>query len=278
VWDGSGESMNVALGVTWNPRGELPRFERLLPQLEQVYSGLAVSFPPVTDAGVTRVFAEGKYAGQPNLRVFVNQEWSAGRYMALRTALLFEADYIHYADMDRLLRWVETQPEEWQQSVQAIQLTDCLVMGRSEAAYHTHPKSLVQTEAISNRVVSQFLGLEMDVSAGSKGFSRLAAEFLAANTRPSRALGTDAEWPILLKRAGFRVDYLVVNGLDWESADRYQEQAADPEGQRSAAEQVDTDPQNWAWRVQVAHEIVEVALEAAHREIGCQDLGHRSHA
>jgi len=259
--------MGVALGVTWNPRGEMPRFERLLPKLQQVYAGLTISFPPVADAGVTRAFTEGQYAGRSDMFAFVNQEWPSGRYMALRHALQFEADYIHYADMDRLLRWVETRPEEWRQAVRAIQATDCLVMGRSEAAYRTHPKSLVQTEAISNRVVSQILGREMDVSAGSKGFSRPAAEFLAANTLPGRALGADAEWPILLKRAGFRVDYLVVDGLDWESADRYQQQAAGPEGQRLAAERVDADPQNWEWRVRVAGEIVQVALEAAQREI-----------
>jgi hypothetical protein len=169
--------------------------------------------------------------------------------------------------MDRLLRWMEVRPQEWRQAVEAIQRTDCLVMGRSEAAYETHPKSLILTEAISNRVVSQILAQEMDVSAGSKGFSRSAAEFLVQNTRPGRALGTDAEWPILLKRAGFRVDYRLVDGLDWESADRYQEQAANTRDQRLAAEQVDADPHNWEWRVRVASEIVEVALEASRREL-----------
>lgn len=127
---------------------------------------------------------------------------------------------------------------------------------------------MLLTEAISNRVVSEILGQPMDVSAGSKGFSRRAVEFLVGNTQPGRALGTDAEWPILLKRSGFRVDYLVVDGLDWESADRYREQAADPEDQRLAAEQVDADPASWEWRVRVAGEIVEVALEAAQRRLG----------
>jgi hypothetical protein len=259
--------MSVVLAVTWNPRGEMPRFERLLPQLQQVYAGLAISFPPHADPGLTRAFTSGQYTGKDGLLAFVNNDWSAGRYMALQTAVQLQADYIHYADMDRLLRWVETRPQEWRHAVEAIQWTDCLVMGRSVAAYRTHPNSLILTESISNRVVSHFLGREMDVSAGSKGFSRGAAEYLAENTHPGRALGTDAEWPILLQRAGFRVDYLVVDGLDWESADRYQEQAADPGDQRMAAEQVDADPASWEWRVRVAEEIVEVALEAAGREI-----------
>lgn len=257
--------MGIALAVTWNPRGEMPRFERLLPQLRQAYQGVVISFPPAADPVVIQAFTDGQYAGRSDILTFSNKEWPSGRYMALCTALQIPADQVHYADMDRLLRWVETRPQEWQQAVRAIQTTDCLVMGRSQAAYQSHPKSILLTEAISNRVVSEILGQEMDVSAGSKGFSRQAAEFLAANTHPGRALGTDAEWPILLKRAGFRVDYLVVDGLDWESADRYQEQAADPENQQRAAEQVDADSQSWEWRVRVAGEIVEVALESARR-------------
>jgi len=260
--------MSVVLAVTWNPRGEMPRFERLLPQLKQVYTGMAISFPPVADPVVTRAFIAGGYAEPPGVKAWVNQEWSAGRYMALRIGVQFQADYVHYADMDRLLRWVETRPQEWRDAVQAIQSTDCLVMGRSEAAYNTHPDSLILTEAISNRVVSHFLGREMDVSAGSKGFSRPAAEYLVENTRPGRALGADAEWPILLRRAGYRVDYLEVDGLDWESADRYQEQAANPGDQRLAAERVDDDPLSWEWRVRVANEIVQVALDTAKRKLG----------
>jgi hypothetical protein len=255
--------MSVALAVTWNPRGEMPRFERLLPQLKQVYSGLAISFPPVADPGITQVFLAGQYAGLSDVTAWVNQEWSAGRYRALDMAVKYHADYVHYADMDRLLRWVETRSDEWRQAVEAIEETDCLVMGRSEVAYRTHPTSLTLTEAISNRVVSHILGREMDVSAGSKGFSRQAAEYLVAKTCPGRALGTDAEWPILLQRAGYRVDYLEVDGLDWESADRFQERAANSDDQRLAAERVDADPSNWEWRVRVAIEIVEVALEVA---------------
>jgi hypothetical protein len=70
---------------------------------------------------------------------------------------------------------------------------------------------------------------------------------------------------VLLHRAGFTVDYVQVDGLDWESADRYQHAAAGQEGQRQAVEAYDSDPQNWAHRVAVAAEIVEAGLEAARR-------------
>jgi hypothetical protein len=187
--------------------------------------------------------------------------------MALKLALETEADHIHYADMDRLLRWVETRPDEWRQTLRAIWEADCLIVGRSEQAYETHPKALIQTEQISNRVVSALVGQPMDVSAGSKGFSRRAVKFLMANTEPGRAMGTDGEWTVLLHRAGFRVEYLAVDGLDWESADRYQEQAADGARQRQMAVEYDVDASNWAARVQVALEITQAALDADQRTL-----------
>jgi hypothetical protein len=252
--------MTVALAATFDPRGEIGRLQRLYPQLQAMYANVAVSLPPwARDEDIWAVKTLG------GIQVHVNDEWSHGRYMALKLASDTHMEHVHYADMDRLLRWVETMPHEWRQSVNAIREADCLIMGRTEQAYQTHPQALVQTEQISNRVVSALVGLPMDVSAGSKGFSRRAVHFLMANTTPGRAMGTDGEWTILLHRAGFRIDYRAVDGLDWESADRYQERAADGARQRQLAVEYDADARNWAARVQVALEITQAALDAAQR-------------
>jgi hypothetical protein len=107
----------------------------------------------------------------------------------------------------------------------------------------------------------------MDVSAGSKGFSRRAAAFVMANTVPGRALGADGEWTVLLHRADFQLNYLEVDGLDWESADRYQARAADGHRQRQLADEYDANAENWAARVQVALEITQAALDAMQRTL-----------
>jgi len=255
--------MTLALAAAWQPRGELARFQRLLPELGQVYDELVISLPPQPDP----VLVEALRASNPRLTVAITNDWSWGRYTALQMALETHCNHIHYADFDRLLRWVETRPEEWQRTVSAIQEADCLLVGRTPAAYATHPQALVQTEAISNRVISHLLGRPVDVSAGSKGFSRAAAAYVIANTLPGHALGTDGEWPVLLQRAGFRVDYISVDGLDWESADRFQEQAANPYSQRQAAGAYDADPQNWQHRIAVAMEIVHCGLVASVRDL-----------
>lgn len=254
--------MSLALATAWRPRGELERFQRLFPDLEQVYASIAVSLPPET--GTDTVSALETI---PGLRFEIAQDWSWGRHLALLRALESRASHIQYADCDRLLRWVETQPEEWRWVAGEILRHDCLVIGRSETAYRTHPKALVETEAISNLVTSFLIGQILDVSAGSKGFSRAAAEYLAVHSQPGRALGTDAEWLVVLKQAGFAVDSISVEGLDWESADRYQDKAAGSGDQQRAAEDYDADPKNWQDRVRIALEIVQSGLEAQIRSL-----------
>ncbi len=259
--------MDLTLTTTWNLRGELPRLQRLLPRMQEVYNYILAVIPPesiIGEAGMEQVMTIKKLGG---LQVCQTSNWSEGRYIALQRSLAAACTHIQYADMDRILRWVETRPDEWRHAAEMVTRCDCLIIGRSPAAYRTHPQALTQTEAISNRVVSHFLGRSMDVSAGSKGFSREAAEYLVANTIPSRALGTDAEWPILLHRAGFHLDYIEVDGLDWESADRYREKAADAHSQRALAEAYDADPQHWASRVEVAMEIVDMAVETISRSM-----------
>ena len=254
--------MTIALATAWQPRGESTRFRILLPQIQDAYSRIAFSLPP----GVKTDLVE-QLNDLPQVTAFATAEWSHGRYKAMQTAADFNPDHVHYADFDRLLRWVETRPEEWAQVLKRIPNYDCLIMGRSPSSYQTHPNALLETESISNHVVSYLLGQRMDVSAGSKSFSLQACELILTNSNPGNALGTDAEWPLILKKLGFTINYIEVDGLDWESADRFQDEAADIHNQREAAKQYDAQPGNWSHRVAVAMEIVQVGLDTMSRDI-----------
>jgi hypothetical protein len=253
--------MNVALATAWRPRGEDRRFKKLLPELVEVYSFIAVSLPPDVDDRILEFSST-----LSGVKTTVTRNWGEGRHACLEAALDGAVDAVHYVDFDRLLRWVETRPEEWKTSVLALEGKDCILFGRTAAAYATHPQALVQTEAISNRVVFHLLGMAVDASAGSKGFSRAAVDFLLAHSRPGRALGMDGEWPVLLQRAGYRVEYIEVDGLDWESADRYQDVPAGSERQSRTAAEYDRDASNWRHRAAVAEEIVAAGLEASLRK------------
>jgi SAM-dependent methyltransferase len=258
--------MSIVLATTWYPRGELPRFAQLLPRLLEGYCSIVISYIPGIDTDVQEEFVSGKFASNHGVIFFENEDQKMGRYLAVKKALEAGADYIHYVDMDRLLRWVETRPDEWMQMLKQIEKFDCIIFGRTEEATHTHPQALIMTEKASNQVVSFFLEREMDVSAGSKSFSRAAAQYIIDHDGGGNSIGTDAEWPIRLKQAGFGLEYIQVNGLDWESADRFQPQAANAEQQKQAAAEYDADPEHWVKRVEIANQIIQTALEVGSKK------------
>jgi len=126
--------VSVTLACTWRPRGEMSRFQEIRPQLELVYEDVIVSVPPDVNLDDVRTLEE-----QPKVFVVVTPDWSWGRHLALQQSLETSASHVHYADLDRLLHWVETKPLEWQRTLEAIQKTDCLIIGRTEKAFRTHP-------------------------------------------------------------------------------------------------------------------------------------------
>lgn len=254
--------MSIALAATYHPRGEIDRLEWLYPTLQTTYSHIVISLPPVTTPDDAARLAQLEGA-----RLFVNADWSHGRYMALKAALETDAAHIHYADMDRLVRWIETRPAEWRAAVAQVQRAECLVIGRTETAWATHPRVMIQVEHIINRMFSYLLGQDLDFGAGSKGFSRDVAAFIIANSQPGRAIGTDTEWPVLAQRGGFGVEGLLVDGLDWEIPDQYQGAAADAGRQRQMAEAYDADAARWAHRVGTTVEVVEAGLDALRRPL-----------
>ncbi|MBZ0297790.1 MAG: hypothetical protein K8L99_34865 [Anaerolineae bacterium] len=254
--------MSVILAATYDPRGEINRLKRFYPQMQAAYSDILISLPPYASLEDIKAVQS-----LPGADAFVNEDWTHGRYQVLKRSLQKTGSHVHYADMDRLLRWIELRCEEWQQTVEAIGQADCLVIGRTKQAWETHPQSLRQTEHIPNTLFSDLLGQAVDLSSGSKGFSRAVVELLVRNTQVGRSLGTDAEWVILPQRAGYKLETLLVDGLDWETADRHRDQAADPATQRRLAAEYDMDPTNWALRVQVAQEIVEMGLLALKRPL-----------
>jgi hypothetical protein len=256
--------MSMTLVCTWRPRGELTRFLRIRPQLESIYKGIIIVTPPDVQSEDVHPMSE-----QPGVTVITSPKPGWGRYVGIQGALDTSSQHIHYADLDRLLHWIELQADEWMQSIGVIQQTDCLIIGRTEQAFQTHPQALQQTESIINAVASHLLGQTVDVGGGTRGFSRHAAHVVINNSTPGH--WGDAEWPILVHRAGLAVHYLEVNGLTWETPDHYKQYAADPNTSRAEADAYDQRVKSWVRRVETAREIVEEGLSAAQRPLLSKD-------
>ena len=249
--------MSVVLTCTWRPHGELPRLLTYLPQIRAFYTHIVVALIDY-DAETYAALSNA-----PDIHLVLPPDGAHSRVAALQAACATDVDYLHYCDMDRLIRWIETRPDELRRIVEAIPTADCLILGRTVAAYRSHPEAMITTERIINEVSSHLLDLPVDICAGSKGLSRNLVRFLLPRI-PADGWG-DVSWAVLARRAGFSVGYLAADGLDYETADRYQPGAADADAQRRLADEIDRSPEEWARRVRVAQEILAEGL-LAHKQ------------
>ena len=92
--------------------------------------------------------------------------------------------HIHFSDMDRVLQWTGSHPDELRSVIRLIPRHEFLIIGRTQSALETHPRSQVETERLANRVCSLIIGQEIDVTAASRG---LSCEAVALILRYSKA-------------------------------------------------------------------------------------------
>jgi hypothetical protein len=250
--------MSIALTSTWQPRGELPRLQRFHARLLETFGSMTIVLPP--SAGEILVATLGSMAG---VYPVVANDWTRGRHIALESALERPAEHIVYCDLDRMIRWVELYPDELTSTMGLAQKADCLVIGRTPYAWETHPRSLRQTEQIINEVFAHVMGTAMDICVATRVFSRAAVECVLRESKTESSLGVDGEWLYIIRRAGMALDYVQVDGMDFETADQGLDAAADRERQRAYGEQYDGEASNWAQRVFVANQIISALLNIA---------------
>lgn len=101
-----------------------------------------------------------------------NYPYGEGYRQALNEGLKRGGCLFHCADLDRILHWASTYPNELQKTLKKAHTTDYII--------------------------------------------------LAQSSEPS--FSTLAEWPLLVKRAGLKVDYFAVEGYEWEDPDRFQKE------------------------------------------------------
>ncbi len=216
--------MVALVSTLHDPGGRmLEAAERLLGRVADLYEAVVVV--PTVDtsprllralAGTTTVAPLAESSGAIGV----------GRRHALRLGLATGAGHLHYCDLDRLLHWIGSYPEELAAVLESIRQYDYLILGRTRRAFATHPRVQRDTEAITNHAYSIWHGATVDVTAGSCGVSRRAADrLLRRSTAPTNA--TDAEWPAIIKlSAGYAVGYLETEGLEFETPDYFGDEIA----------------------------------------------------
>jgi len=197
---------------------------RILPIAEASYELLRQTYPAMFIAA-TRDTSERLISGLLKNGAQVTQEnrpVGEGRRQALRLGLKSDYEFFHYCDFDRVLHWLNSYPQELIEVVfPVIREYDYLIIGRTSRAFLTHPEVQQTTEGLTNRIFSIYWGQEVDVTTGSCGVNRTAAELVLPYSVAS-SNATDTEWPTIIKEFGKRAGVTQVEGLEFETPDFYQ--------------------------------------------------------
>lgn len=223
----------------------------MLGLLQSVYERIVVLASPVTSQHSVEVL---RGAG-------VIVEWQAEelhgalghiRRAALAHGLAAGAAHLQLCDWDRVIHWAEHYPDELRAVVATLPDYDCLILGRTERAFNTHPRVQRDTELLINHCFGLVWGEDVDVTAASRGLSRRAAERIVAGCDEA-TIGNDCVWPYFLRQEGdLNIGYLATEGLAWETPDRYATEIAADGGIEAWRTAHDTQLERWVDRVELA--------------------------
>ena len=183
---------------------------KMLPYLLMKYNGAIVEMTCTTHPWMKQLL-------QDNAQVFLSRsgDIAGARRSLLRRSLIY-GDTCHFCDFDRLLFWQIHYPEELSQTIAYIKKHDFTIIGRTKAAFDSHPFVQKQTERVVNKVFRQATGLGgVDVLAASRGISSKAARLITGQSKANGPAGIDVEWPFIARDMG--VGYTTTNGLAYES-------------------------------------------------------------
>ncbi len=232
--------------------------------LRRLYRSAHIIATPQTDARLLT----GLRAAGAAVSTAADSRIGVGRRQAIRDAVQAGAATVHYCDFDRLLHWLRVAPAELQAVLDQLTAPcpfDYLILGRTAAAFATHPRVQRATETVTNRAFSAWFGQPVDVGAGSCGVTARGAALLTRHSdEPTNA--TDAEWPAIVQcLAPGRVRYRATEGLSFETADYYAAEIKRAGGAAQWQEQVYERPEMWLQRLELSHNSVRAMLAVARR-------------
>lgn len=246
-----------------DPEGRLyAQTERMLPLLGSIFEAIAVQTTHATqECTIELLVCAGVRVGQETTDQPIGLDGlGRARRAAVELALQLSAPAMLFCDFDRALHWAEYQPDELAQVAARLAEHDFTVLGRTGRAFATHPRIQRDTEAVVNHVYASVSGHAWDVTAAARGLSRRAAAAILAGC-PDESIGTDVSWPLFVERAGgLTLGYIVTEGLEFETADRYADQICAAGGLERWIAQLDADPRRWIERLEIARLEVASAL------------------
>jgi hypothetical protein len=135
-------------------------------------------------------------------------------------------EYVLYVDFDRLLHWEMSYPDELHRILTTKYLEPFVSFERSSRAFATHPVTQRSTEILVNELGSKIIGSTRIIDIIGATWlieSSLIAKILAVPL--STITGFYSVWPLLgWYWSGKKLRTEIVEGLEWETPDRYTDQ------------------------------------------------------
>lgn len=178
----------------------------------------------------------------------------------LRAAVATERSSFLYCDFDRWLHWCGAFPHELDELPGriAIEIQDAwyVCIGRTERAFASHPEVQRVAEWATNRALEIAAGRPLDATAGACWVSRRGAEVILRGSQ-EETKATDLEWPALMLDADpLRLGWVFVEGLEFETAEFYENEARRLGGIDAWVRATYETPQMWRARLQLAADSV----------------------
>ncbi|MHA1147930.1 MAG: hypothetical protein ACTSR8_06760 [Promethearchaeota archaeon] len=166
-----------------------------------------------------------------------------------------DSQRILYIDFDRLIHWINNYPEELKKTFEEAAKNELLHIGRTPNAFKTHPNTQTDTEHIVNYLGSQALSLNkvQDLISVCYSFTFSLAD-LILNKKYFTEMGFYIAWPVILWDHAQNKKYIEVEGLEWETPDRFTEEI-NQLGYSKWLEQFQT-AEEWKKRVRLLDECV----------------------
>lgn len=227
--------------------GELvEKLEQLLPLVAARFDTLAVVATDSTDARALASLAS--VGAHVLIRPPSTDAIGLHRREALALALTHApGEHILYADLDHILRWLETDPDELDRLMHTAAAFDCFVIGRGPTSWERLPRRLAATESIVNEVYALMTGRKWDLLMAARVLSARAAEEIVTTCRVD-TMGNDADWPLRCEAHGMTLGYAEADGLTYRTNRDY---AGDLE------DSLDHDPHAWAMRVRIVWQCLD---------------------
>lgn len=198
------------LGTVHDPEGKnINLFMECNKYLNKIYDYIFLTISDKTSKEYIKLIKEANY----NIKIIPKK----GAANARREVVKFgvnneEVDYYHYCDFDRVLVWIKNNLDELRSLKRYIADCEFLIIGRTEKAFLSHPIAWRETERLTNKVFSEYVGRSVDITGGSCAFSKKVAKLIH---KYSKEKVTDGEWPIIAYKFNMKLDYIEVNGLEY---------------------------------------------------------------